>query len=313
MIAKSAECFFGSLIDYAGLFPPAALTLEIALKNYCAYLKQSQSWILSRFILTPAHLAKITPALLSEHTQEQPLDLSLVCKDPLSEIPLAMQRVSELNSRISIGSIEVALLAGKSFSEQIRQCDAVLNKYDSTDKLISLFFEIPLSPDWGTSLPEVVDGLKAARAESNRLIGFKLRCGGTEPQQVPSFSRISDAISACAQSSVPIKFTAGLHHPFRAGLQDGGASCQTPSMHGYFNVFFAAFAAFGKSSPAPKIMEILTCQGDMRPQFGADYLEWLGIRFSLSDLKVIRTSQVISFGSCSFVEPLADASGLNWL
>jgi hypothetical protein len=313
MITKSAECFFSSLIDYAGLFPPAGLSIEKALSNYCDYRQHPQRWILSRFILTPAHLSQISSGMLSGHTQEQPLDLSLVCKDPLNEIPLGMKRISELNNRISIGSIEVSLSAGRVVSEQIRQCDAVLNKYDSTDKFRSLFFEIPPSPDWAASLPEVVDSLKAAAETSNRSIGFKLRCGGTEPHLVPSFGRVADAISACAQSSVPIKFTAGLHHPFRAGLQDGGASCQTPSMHGYFNVFFAAFAAFGKGSPASKIMEILTCQGDVRPEFGEEYLEWLGIRFSLSELKKIRTSLALSFGSCSFVEPLEDASALNWL
>ncbi|MEX2363104.1 MAG: hypothetical protein WD597_05750, partial [Balneolaceae bacterium] len=48
---KSTEHFLAGIIDYAGLFPPAELSLEEAMAEYYAYLKSDYNWMLSRFIL----------------------------------------------------------------------------------------------------------------------------------------------------------------------------------------------------------------------------------------------------------------------
>jgi len=37
MLAKSQKALLAGLIDYAGLFPPAALSMEEAVRNYARY------------------------------------------------------------------------------------------------------------------------------------------------------------------------------------------------------------------------------------------------------------------------------------
>src|SRR4051794_41017950 len=47
------------LIDYAGLFPPAALDMPTATRNYEAYLEGEYAWALGRFIVPAARLSEI--------------------------------------------------------------------------------------------------------------------------------------------------------------------------------------------------------------------------------------------------------------
>ncbi len=39
------------LIDYAGLFPPAAVSMADAVANYAAYRTSADAWALGRFVL----------------------------------------------------------------------------------------------------------------------------------------------------------------------------------------------------------------------------------------------------------------------
>src|SRR5262245_33954247 len=49
------------VIDYAGLFPPAKLPLDAALRNYARYRRQAESWMLGRFVLPAARLEELDP------------------------------------------------------------------------------------------------------------------------------------------------------------------------------------------------------------------------------------------------------------
>ena len=45
------EALLSHLIDYAGLYPPASLSLEETCVNYSAYLASPQAWMLNRLVL----------------------------------------------------------------------------------------------------------------------------------------------------------------------------------------------------------------------------------------------------------------------
>ncbi|NDC37091.1 MAG: hypothetical protein EBZ48_03455 [Proteobacteria bacterium] len=310
---KTAQSFFQSLIDYAGLFPPAALSLDEAIKNYRAYLDHPMRWVLSRFILTPAHLEKLSLALVALFSPERRLDLSLVCKNPSTDVPAAMQRIRGFSGTVSLGSVEVALAPDSDLKAQVEGCDRTLREFDSGGSAISAFFELTFTSNWESSLPAAMTALKDCRQSSERLLGFKLRCGGTEPHLVPTPHRVALGIQAAAHHQIPIKFTAGLHHPFPKEMSPELAACDAQSMHGYFNVFFAAFGAFLCGISAVELTKLLTTSGATPPRFGEESLEWCGITISLAELTRLRASEVISFGSCNFIEPIEDAVSLQWL
>src|SRR5258708_29266348 len=47
------------LIDYAGLFPPAALDMPEAVSNYRAYRSGPHAWMLGRFVVPAARVADV--------------------------------------------------------------------------------------------------------------------------------------------------------------------------------------------------------------------------------------------------------------
>jgi hypothetical protein len=55
----SLRALLASLIDYAGLYPPAALPLPEVLENYQRYLASPDAWILNRLVLPAARLDEL--------------------------------------------------------------------------------------------------------------------------------------------------------------------------------------------------------------------------------------------------------------
>src|SRR5271166_5986544 len=56
----SLRALMTNVIDYAGLFPPAQLPLDQALRNYASYREGPDAWMLGRFVCPAAKLAELT-------------------------------------------------------------------------------------------------------------------------------------------------------------------------------------------------------------------------------------------------------------
>lgn len=61
MTTKSLRALLEGLIDYAGLFPPAALSMQDAVRNYARYAEGEYAWMLGRFVV-PADRAHEVPS-----------------------------------------------------------------------------------------------------------------------------------------------------------------------------------------------------------------------------------------------------------
>lgn len=60
MTTASLRALLEGLIDYAGLFPPAALSMQDAVRNYARYREEQYAWALGRFVV-PADRAHEVP------------------------------------------------------------------------------------------------------------------------------------------------------------------------------------------------------------------------------------------------------------
>lgn len=58
-MTKSLRVLLEGLIDYAGLFPPAALPMHDALRNYVHYRKGEHAWALGRFVVPAERLHEV--------------------------------------------------------------------------------------------------------------------------------------------------------------------------------------------------------------------------------------------------------------
>ena len=104
----------------------------------------------------------------------------------------------------------------------------------------------------------------------------KLRCGGAF---VPSIEQIGLVVACCRDAGVPFKATAGLHHPMRRGEE-----------HGFLNLLAAATA------PLDRIEEVLAEEDG-----------------SALDLEEASREVFVSFGSCSWREPVEGLQELGML
>src|SRR5436309_2946952 len=119
--------------------------------------------------------------------------------------------------------------------------------------------EAALGDGWEVEVEEImevldedaaaVDGKSRQRCGQS---GFKLRCGGLEAAAFPTAEQIAWALVNAQDREVPMKFTAGLHHPLRrfdAGVQG--------PMHGFLNVLLAGVFAGVETVDEDDLLPIL--------------------------------------------------------
>ncbi len=127
---------------------------------------------------------------------------------------------------------------------------------------------------------------------AKRGLRAKIRTGG---DAVPSSRTSRGFLRACKEAGVAFKATAGLHHPIRNG-----------AMHGFVNVFIAAAMIHHAE-------EILREEDANAFTFTDETVSWRGKEITTEDLAKTRREFALSFGSCSFEEPIDDLKELGWL
>lgn len=296
------------IMDYAGLFPPAKLPLERALKCLASYRRENDHWLLGRFVVAASRLEELEPLVPSLFASGPPLALSVLGRpanndaDFLEGLTLDLEAVAgfraKLGPRVVVDVLETRLPAGPGTVELIRESCAQLEPNQ-----LFPFFEIGLAGDWRTTLARAVQGC-ATVANA----GLKLRCGGMEAAAVPSVEQVAAVIAECALARVPLKFTAGLHHPLRR-LDP----VLKTSLHGFLNVFVAGVLASEHQLPEPTLRQLLQEESPTAFRFDDAGFSWREWQASTTEIELARKYTVTSFGSCSFEEPRADLRSLGWM
>ncbi len=138
----------------------------------------------------------------------------------------------------------------------------------------------------------------------------KIRTGGVVPESIPSVDQLADFILRCAESRLPFKATAGLHHPIRAShplTYEAGAP--TAMMHGFINLFLAAAFAWAE----PQDIHPLLSETDPAAFRFDQRAHWRDCSLTADQVTEARHNFAHSFGSCSFTEPLESLQQLGWL
>ena len=61
---RPERALLSGMVDYAGLFPPAQLPLEKAVREYAVHLGGAEAWVLGRFIIPAQRLEELEPHLV---------------------------------------------------------------------------------------------------------------------------------------------------------------------------------------------------------------------------------------------------------
>ena len=294
MPSPALRALLSGLVDYAGLFPPAELPMRPAVENYAKYRAGSFNWALGRFVLPVSRFAEFSDAAEPRlPAKGDPWHLAALVD--VANFKVELSEALDFDERHTLGAcVDVVELKATTAS-------VIDHAVAAKDEGLEVFIEIPLDPDPGPLLDVVhARGLKA-----------KGRAGGVTPESIPSSALVSRFLARCIERGLDFKCTAGLHHPIRA---ERALTYKPDSpravMHGYLNVFLAAaFLQFGVPGAAAE--EILNETDLGAFQFSLDGVAWRGNRLTVEQLSRGRLS-ALSFGSCSFDEPIDDlhAAGL---
>jgi hypothetical protein len=281
-------------IDYAGLFPPAALPMAEAIVNYSEYRRSPDAWALGRFIVPAGRLAEVTRIL-----SERPELSDRWVGARLSATITADLRI-EADLRPEVAAIERFNLEWRGRSIVVDAVEAKVVDAASIDRLrsalapsITGYGEVP----WGPGQEGLV-----ARLARNRLAA-KLRMGGVSPALFPSPDDVARALLAIVRWKVPFKATAGLHHPLRGEyrLTEEPGSPRAP-MFGSLNLILGSLLAL--DGMEPELIERALVESDPTSfTMDRDGLGWRDHRFAPDTVARLRGC-FRGFGSCSFREPM---------
>jgi hypothetical protein len=143
--------------------------------------------------------------------------------------------------------------------------------------------------------------------EDTATFGYKLRTGGVTADAFPTSAQIARALVTAATHQLPIKFTAGLHHPIRQFRDE-----VKTKMHGFLNVLGAAVLAAEHQWEADQAVTMLEDEDPRSFSFTDHFFAWRDWKIDTERLQY-RRKFVRSFGSCSFDEPRDDLRALRFL
>ena len=209
--------------------------------------------------------------------------------------------VTEFNRRSESRGDAVAVI--DSVELKADSTGAVQNALDRVPRHLQAYIEIPIAGDPG-------DLIRLINRRGSRA---KVRTGGTESGAFPHAADLARFILTCVRTAVPFKATAGLHHAFRAEYPLTYApDSPRGTMFGFLNLFLAA--AFVRLGLDQRSAEHVLEEGSLEAfQVEEDAISWHGHRVGLGDLEQTREQVMVSFGSCSFIEPLQELYGLHLL
>lgn len=320
LLSQSMRAFMDQLIDYAGLFPPAGLPLEEAIENYGRYRQGPDNWMLSRFIIPAARLSDLTAIAGERFQTADPYRFSVLGsggKDSADFLENVQRDIAAIESfrEVNNGSVladmyEVRLPEDVITRGDVMEINGMLAAVGNllAENGLRPFYEATLGPSWRDMISVSVQAIAAYNNAAGQKAGLKLRCGGLDAAAFPSQYQVAHVIAVCRDAGVPLKCTAGLHHPIRRFDESVNTK-----MHGFVNVFAAGILAQSYQLPEHEIAAII---GDENPAhfiFEDQMFTWLDRVVSPTKIQTIRQENMISFGSCSFDEPREDLQLLDWL
>lgn len=297
---KAVDALLEGLVDYAGLFPPASEDMRDALENYASYYASEDRSALGRFIVPVSRLKELEDAgasLMPRGRGEEPWRLSVLVA---GDVRAAGEEMLRFNSRHSSGSsagnavIDVAELKAGTTDDVARQRAELPTSFTP-------YFEIPIAGD----VAPLVQAIARAGARA------KVRTGGVTPQSIPPAEEVMSFIVACRREKVPFKATAGLHHPIRGSYKlTYEQTSPVGTMYGFLNVFVAAALIYSGESRETGIAALKESDPSAFT-FEEDAIVWRDKRITADQIAASRRGFAISFGSCSFREPIDELAPLS--
>ena len=292
--AATLRAMMRRLVDYAGLFPPAELSMPDATARYASYLHSPDAWMLGRFVVPLERLDELAS-----------------CAEPLLRDGSEAWRISAIVGADSQAGVRIRTFnsahRGRLMVDVV-ECrpmrpGSVASTIGSLPGEMRIFVELPLVDDPRNGLLEI----------RNAGAWAKIRTGGVTADAFPSAREIGRFLARAAELIVPFKATAGLHHPLCGTYPLTYADTPPQArMFGFLNVFAAA--VFAQAHVSERLLAELVDEAHVDAlRFSDDSLSWRDRTATTTQIARARASLGLAFGSCSFEEPVAGLRELGLL
>lgn len=300
---QSVHTLVSSLIDYAGLYPPAQLDPQSTVRQFARVHSSPRQWMLGRLIWPIATLDDLStlavghaPEAVAPETHGAWAISCILSPTASEEFPRELERVMSFNERheqegspaMRIDSVEMRGVDAPSIERALSELPDDIFPY----------FELAVETD----LRGIVASLVGEEA------GAKFRTGGTTPQAHPAAGDLAKAIHACAAAGVPFKATAGLHRALCHFNTTAGSK-----QFGFLNVFIGAALTYGRKIDVEGLTNFLTVASVDEIDFSDKSISWKGARLATEEIEDIRSRFAHSFGTCSFEEPWDDLVAMEFV
>ena len=294
-LKESVRALLSEIVDYAGLFPPSQLSMSEAVSNYATYKNSNHSWMLGRFVVPVNRLDEFAESAKEFFSSDAKFwKLSVLAGEDIYE---TVRQIENFNAEYQLHAVCDAL-------EVKAHTNSLINKIaDAVPPNLTTYFEIPLRED----LADLFSTLAIRKQRA------KIRTGGTTADAFPTAAQITRFIRICLAANIPFKATAGLHHPIRC-LKPLTYEKDAPedTMNGFLNVFLAA-GFLKQNYQRSSVHQLLEDEQAENFMFEDDGVLWRKHFLSTAQLQALREKNIISFGSCSFNEPVAELQEIGVL
>jgi hypothetical protein len=315
---RAVESLLSGLFDYAGLFPPASLTLEEAVYEYRSHLQGPEKWMLGPFVIPVSRLDELE-SFSTFFEVDRPWQFSClgsgstILADLGRNISSDFARIDGFQRkfgpgvRVTMYEVRLPVLDTDNLDDLPTFVGGLRTSDSKSVELV--FLEPARTGEFRRDVKALADSIVHAReGDHTELTGLKLRCGGMSRDDFPSAQEVAEFLYQTAVSNIRFKVTAGLHHPVRHFNTGQGVT-----MHGFLNVFFAsAFCAVYELEPAD-LLPVLLEEDAEAFLFSDDGIRWRDLAVTTAQLAEIRSRLASSIGSCSLTEPRNDLISLGHL
>ena len=299
------DTLLAGLIDYAGLFPPAALPMRDAVARYAEHRRGADRAMLGRFVVPAARLAEFTTEVdrlpFGAPTPADPWSLAVLAT--ATDAPMLRAFGATYGGCLTADVVEAK-------ADDVAMIEAIAVAFgsasgsasaDASAPMATVYVELPLQAD----LPLLVAALARLGLRA------KVRTGGLTSDAIPVPADLLRFLTCCVRAGVPFKATAGLHHPLRGEYPlTGDADGPRATMYGFLNIFMtAAFLHAGIEASA--VAPLLEERDAAAIAVDGTSLRWRHLALTAPALAAFRAASGASFGSCSFDEPVHDLAALH--
>ncbi len=288
------------IIDYAGLFPPAALPLAEAVRQYARHRGGDAGWMLGRFVCPVAQLeafGTVAEPLLPRDAGAIPWRIAAVGSGDHAADAAAIVTIND-SHRWSWDECSAVVDVVET---RAAAPDDITRIHEAFASDTAVYVEIPWTED---PEPFVAELARTGRRA-------KMRTGGVTAEAFPPAAQVAAFIDVCVRANVPFKATAGLHHALCGAypLTYESDAAHAP-MYGFLNVFLAAALRMEGASRA-HVEQALGESEAAAFTFTDEAVAWRGQSIDRTRLAHLREHVAVSFGSCSFTEPVTEVRALG--